>query len=1354
MMPCASDYTVGWICAVSTERVAAEAFLDEIHPGPHEFICSGDHNDYTLGRMGKHNVAIATLPDGEYGVGSAAGAATDLVRTFVNVRIGLMVGIGGGVPSKKHDIRLGDVVVSASRDGKKSVVHYDLGKSIQGQEFRITSILDQPPRMLRSAVSGLRSHHEGNGNEIDESIQAILERKKRLRKKYGRPKDSSDMLFRSHFIHPKSEDATCAVDCCADASNLVVRAERDEDDDIVTIHYGAIASGNQLMKDALLRDEWAKQEDILCFEMEAAGLANRFPCIVIRGICDYSDSHKSKEWQGYASMTAAAYAKDLLLRIAPSKVEAQQRLIEAVGEARQAVEAVLNDTSQIKGMFAETSEKMKQSVDDDHMIMVYAWVYPPNSSVNLDSAREKRHRGTGKWILNNPTFEQWVQKTRRHIWVNGISGSGKTVLSAAVFDYLKEELPDHTIIYFFFDFTSDDMQNVSNLVASLIFQLFVESPEARKVLDKEFTNHKNGFQKPSASKLSQILAEMIRASGNVFIVIDALDECTERMNLLDWLKTNLLKDDYPDVSVLLTGRPGAEFENHLRPAIGNENCIPINVEMVNRDIWFYVMDLMRTDTCFLRWEAHPDVLEKIQNAIIEKSDGMFRLAACQLEMIRQSLDLTEVEEHLSSLPQTLHTMYDRILTRIPKQRKEKAMRLLHFLVYTKRPLSLDEAVDLVAINLKTGGGSFEEKRRMPNAKDIISICPDFVSLVARGEFGELDEIEVRLSHLSVKEYVLEQEVPGFGRLDAAISITHCCLTYIACLTGDSEKAISSRYPLSKYAAETWFEQARLVQHDDSVEAAVMDFFTNDNSLKNWTIFYQKDSKWAYLPRNAESLYLACLFGMEKIAVKLVSSGVDVNARGGQCNSVLQAACTNGHLQIVRLLLENGADVNVGEDGFDNPLQAAARYASHQVVELLLEKGAKVNIASEKGYFNSALQAACRFGQQKSVEILLEKGADVNRQGGWLNNALQAACARGNEHIIRLLLERGADVNAQGGESNCPLQAAAENGHLRVVELLLEKGADINAHGGRFYHTALEAAAIFHHKKIVQLLLDKGADVHLYGGEQGSAIQAACRAGDQEIVQLLLDNGADVNTHWGPLGSPFHAACMNEQREMMAFLLEKGADLNLQGGYWGSPIQYAIRQRDLQLIQYLLENGADVTKSPNDGRTAIHGAAVRGDIKIAGIMLKKEAEICGMNNQNSATESPSLILNLRYSHLRDEYGHTPLLLASQKGDLPLVNMFIDKHPFSVNALDWQGSTALMAAVRNGHVKVVERLLGFKDIEVDRKDGFGRTLLWWAKRWEDPQMLEVLLHYAEAYGMQEDYNSSQVLEDLRLHNSTVL
>ncbi|PTB77683.1 purine and uridine phosphorylase [Trichoderma longibrachiatum ATCC 18648] len=324
-----TDYTIGWICALSTEYVAAQVFLDERHEGP-EHIAPNDNNDYTLGKIGSHNVVIAVLPNGEYGISSATGVAKDMLHSFPNIKVGLMVGIGGGAPSKKHDIRLGDVVVSAPRNGAGGVFQYDFGKAIQDGAFNTTGFLNQPPPLLRTAVNGLETHYEINGHQLEEAIGEVLEKKPRLRRKYERPQGTTDRLYQSSVLHLPDSDVDCA-DCCGnDSSKLVLRPERTAYDDNPQIHYGLIASANQVMKDALIRDELAREKDVLCFEMEAAGLMNQFPCLVIRGICDYADSHKSRKWQGYAAMTAAAYAKDLLRRISPRQVKSERRIMDVL----------------------------------------------------------------------------------------------------------------------------------------------------------------------------------------------------------------------------------------------------------------------------------------------------------------------------------------------------------------------------------------------------------------------------------------------------------------------------------------------------------------------------------------------------------------------------------------------------------------------------------------------------------------------------------------------------------------------------------------------------------------------------------------------------------------------------------------------------------------------------------------------------------------------------------------------------------------------------------------------------------------------------------------------------------------
>src|SRR3984885_558091 len=304
------NYHVGWICAVQTEYVVACEILDEEYP-PLPISYPYDDNIYTFGRISHHNVVIACLPKGKYGLTSAASVAKDMLRSFPSIRFGMMVGIGGGAPSLKHDIRLGDVVVSSPVGRTGGVIYYEFGKTIQNRQFERTGALDAPPPMLLMALSVIGARHERKGHRIAESVNKMIERNPRLRRKYQRPAPRTDRLYKSSFINPDPEN-TCEEICGVEAVHLIPRTERTADEDDPAVHYGLIASADRLMRDAQVRDTLARNEGVLCFEMEAAGLMDHFPCVVIRGICDYSDTHKNDMWQGYAAATAAAYAKELL----------------------------------------------------------------------------------------------------------------------------------------------------------------------------------------------------------------------------------------------------------------------------------------------------------------------------------------------------------------------------------------------------------------------------------------------------------------------------------------------------------------------------------------------------------------------------------------------------------------------------------------------------------------------------------------------------------------------------------------------------------------------------------------------------------------------------------------------------------------------------------------------------------------------------------------------------------------------------------------------------------------------------------------------------------------------------------
>lgn len=278
---------------------AARILFDERHPSLPQ--PPTDTNSYTLGKIQSHNVVMACLPSGVYGTISAAVVAKQMSTTFPRLSFGLMVGIGGGVPltsASSSDVRLGDVVVGIPQNSLGGVVAYDHGKTIVDGNFLRTGSLNHPPWSLLTVVSNIRSSYLLGQGQIGDILNQIIAENPQFRS----PGPDHDQLL----------DASSDPDFPVNKRPMMQRPTRSSE--APHIHYGTIASGNRVLKHAKTRDELASEYDVLCFEMEAAGIMDldHFPCLVIRGICDYADEFKAKEWQPYAAAAAAAYAKELL----------------------------------------------------------------------------------------------------------------------------------------------------------------------------------------------------------------------------------------------------------------------------------------------------------------------------------------------------------------------------------------------------------------------------------------------------------------------------------------------------------------------------------------------------------------------------------------------------------------------------------------------------------------------------------------------------------------------------------------------------------------------------------------------------------------------------------------------------------------------------------------------------------------------------------------------------------------------------------------------------------------------------------------------------------------------------------
>ncbi|KAK3340122.1 hypothetical protein B0H65DRAFT_510321 [Neurospora tetraspora] len=357
-----SDFEVAIICALRLEFDAVCLLIDKLwdEDGDQYGKVDGDPNIYTTGRMGKCNVVLVLLPN--MGKASAASAAASLRSSYPRVSLALLVGICGAVPfagPERDPIVLGNVIIS------NLVVQYDLGRALPDRFDRKDNphdSLGRPDKIIRNILVKLdtnidREHIEKRAGDFLKALQTkseeIAKRKRRGRHtSYKYPGAANDLLFDACYRHKHAPGSGCRTceDChdnsdpaCDESlrlsckelkcdTNRLIRREHldsasndhnaDSDSKGVFFFIGAIGSGDSVIRSGKHRDQIAKQAEVIAFEMEGAGVWDEVPCIVIKGVCDYADSHKNKGWQNYAAATAASVAKAVMERyIASARVD-------------------------------------------------------------------------------------------------------------------------------------------------------------------------------------------------------------------------------------------------------------------------------------------------------------------------------------------------------------------------------------------------------------------------------------------------------------------------------------------------------------------------------------------------------------------------------------------------------------------------------------------------------------------------------------------------------------------------------------------------------------------------------------------------------------------------------------------------------------------------------------------------------------------------------------------------------------------------------------------------------------------------------------------------------------------------
>ncbi|THY81314.1 WD40 repeat-like protein, partial [Aureobasidium pullulans] len=539
------DYVVGWICPMRVEYTAALSMLDEEHETLRQDIA--DENIYTLGSINGHNVALATLP--KTGNSPTARVMTNMSRTFQALRFYLLVGIGGGIPVRTDDgpVRLGDVVVS------EGVIQHDRGK-FEASGFKLKGTLAPPPQVLLAATNTLLAKRDLTDDDpLLEHLSRIDTNKRRL-KRYRFPGRKRDHVYEPSYTH-LIKGATCDEAKC-DPTKRILRGPSDEtlDSQVVeqpdiTIHQGTILSGETVMKNGAQRDAIAKPLDAICYECEAAGAMSSVPCLVVRGISDYADSHKNDDWHGFGSAVAAAYARQLFFHLPIDKVKE--------------CSVPLQDIADIKVAAGLSNEALL----DDHSI----------KEATFDSYDERKNnqclRGTRVDLLAD--IQDWSTSPHSKciFWLNGIAGAGKSTISRSVAEQFNKA--ECLGANFFFKRGDGDRANAKKLFPTLARQLarHVSGVPERllKVLEAEpdipSKSLKEQFEKLVYRPLVSVQDDGAKLQTPVYvIVLDALDECNDASDIRTILRLIVLFNDLQKLKLLVfvTSRPELPIQHEFQ----------------------------------------------------------------------------------------------------------------------------------------------------------------------------------------------------------------------------------------------------------------------------------------------------------------------------------------------------------------------------------------------------------------------------------------------------------------------------------------------------------------------------------------------------------------------------------------------------------------------------------------------------------------------------------------------------------------------------------------------------------------------------------------------------------------------
>ncbi|KAI5839056.1 ankyrin repeat-containing domain protein [Morchella snyderi] len=992
---------------------------------------------------------------------------------------------------------------------------------------------------------------------------------------------------------------------------------------------------------------------------------------------------------------------------------------------------------------------------------ILTWLSTHSPEDDHERIYSKRHGNTGKWFLESTEVQEWLEGLESTLlWCYGNPGVGKSVLTSTLLESIKTKYEHDNAIgiaCFYFSFQITVNQEPQDVLRVWIKQLCRRMDELPGALCALYKACVDDDMKPKRCQLEDIFQKVVNHFKQVFLVIDALDECGKesRNDLVNYLGQVSCRSS---CKIFIASRREVDIERNILSA--KFAVLPIQVTKVDEDIAVYVdheLESRNQDYCAIR----KGLKGAIRARLIQQANGMFLWVKCQLDFIYDQPSEKDIRDALDCLPTTMHDTYDRILKRINQQAeatRKLAHRALAWVITAKRPLTIEELVLAVAVEPTTK--CCEELHGVYSQNVVISSCCGLVT----SDCGT-----VRPIHFTVQEFLRARGLDSLDGLSMSNYMAQSIFTYLCSLSFEIKNDfhgaahIVSRYALGleifKYAC------CFLGSHLREAENPLPDYLLNlvrclmgsqsDYDVLRWAILavcgnregarldeYHVSQDHIFQEIDALSrVRVTCgsLAAMRSYSLSPLGlfSGLDLLPLYFQLypdadiveelNDVLNDVARGGSVSAMTGLLDRGCDINYRDYNGSTPLITAVTSGFEKVALFLLERGADVHLLNKQG--RSALYYASKSAMVDAAKRLLERGAVADLH--W-SPALHAGARSGSVVILRLLLEHGADVDLMVEDRNA-LYHAVENVFPEIVKMLLDAGADVNLRT-RDYGTALQVATRKRNPGIVKMLLDAGADVNLQGGTFGTALQVATFNADVEIVKMLLDAGADVDLQGGRYGTALQAAAYQRSPEMVKLFLDAGADIDRQGGKYGTALQAAAYNSSPEMVKMLLDADADVDVQGGDYGTALQAAASNPSSRIVKVPLDADVAAnpqgwyfgtalqCGAYECSPDMFTMSLDSCLEVNLQEERYGNA-LKAAAHNDSREIVKILLDAGA----DVDLQGGkygTALQAAANKDSPEIVQMLLD-AGADVDLQGGKYGTALQAAANKDSPEIVQMLL-----------------------------